>query len=257
MFSLMEAVLWKSLPVAGAASTAAGRLGVRPEGSVRARSGATESQTANGGFTSTSILLPRVRGDAARRRVAGRPPVRVQADWPADGRHRRPGGAGARRAGLRRLLSIDRRAPGWRAAPSCRQTIGATPTARSPSSARRSGPGASAATARSSARRFSLNQVPVTIVGVNPPAFTGLSSRPQAGRLPAAHHAAGRAAVAPRQDAVADRRSRLLVGALHGRGSHRASMSARLQRALDAAMGDQVRPLLDATPGPARPHAAV
>ena len=137
----------------GAASTAAGRLGVWPQGGLQLALGQRVADRHRRVHEHVD-LLPRVRGDAARRRVAGGPPVRVQADWPAHGRHRRQRGARELRPGLRRLLSIDWRAARWRAAPSCRPTIDATPTARSPSSARRSGRGASGAIARSSARRF-------------------------------------------------------------------------------------------------------
>ena len=214
MFSLMEAVLWKSLPVPAPHQLRQVGWVSGPKEAFNSIWG-NESSTATGGFTSTSMLLPGVRGDAARRRVAGRPPVGVQADWPAYGRHRRQRGARELRPRLGRLLPVDGRQPD-------------AGRAILPADDRRNADGTVAVISEAFwARRFGrdrsvlgqtirINQVPVTIVGVNPPAFTGFT----AGRQPDVFlPVTAQPALLPRRSRPGrrdDRRPRLLVGAHHG-----------------------------------------
>ena len=74
MFSLMEAVLWKSLPVPAPDELRQVAWVSGPKEAFNSMWG-NESATATGGLASTSMSYAGVCGDAARRRVAGRTPV--------------------------------------------------------------------------------------------------------------------------------------------------------------------------------------
>ena len=97
-----------------------------------------------------------------------------------------------------------------------------------------------------------INQVPVTIVGVNPPSFTGFT----AGREPDVFlPVTAQLALLPGDPGdvpMIDDPS--FWWALSMARVPEGVDETQLQRAMNAAMGDQVRPLLEARPGSSRPH---
>ena len=102
-------------------------------------------------------------------------------------------------------------------------------------------------------RTIRVNQLPVTIVGVNPPAFTGLTP----GRLPDLFVPVSQQPVifpfrwgkSPSLLDDPDYWWVLVMGRLAAGVDER-----HLQSGLDLALGDVVRPLLDTRPGSDRPH---
>ena len=251
MFSLMEAVIWKSLPVPAPDQLRQVSWVSGPKEPFNSMWG-NESQTATGGFTSTSISYPVF---VAMRRAAESQGAHLAAFKPI-GRLTAIIGANPE------LVNCDLVSGNFYL------SMGVSPVAGRaivPADDRRNADGTVAVISEAFwARRFGrdrsvlgqtirINQVPVTIVGVNPPAFTGFT----AGRQPDVFlPISAQPALLPlrpgEQVAMIDDPEFwwVLAMARLPQGVN----EAQLHRALNAAMGDEVRTLLEAKPGTDRPH---
>ena len=251
MFSLMETVLWKSLPVPAPDQLRQVAWVSGPKEPFNALWG-NESSTPAGGLTSTSMSY---QAFVAMRRAAESQGAHLSAFKPI-GRLTAVIGRDAE------LVNCDLVSGDFY------QSMGVSPTAGRaivPADDQRNADGTVAVISDAFwARRFGrdrsvlgqtirINQVPVTIVGVNPSAFTGFT----AGRQPDVFlPITGQPALLPSdpdQDvAMIDNPSFwwVLTMARVPRGVD----EAHLQLAMNTAMGDEVRPLLEATPGSDRPH---
>ena len=103
MFSLMESVLWKTLPVASPERLRQLSWVSGPE-LVMGSTWGNLSPTDDGGKTSGSFSYRSSEGAAAQRHLGGTRRRWLQVDWPADGGDRRPRRVGRRRACLWPLL---------------------------------------------------------------------------------------------------------------------------------------------------------
>jgi predicted permease len=250
MFSLMEAVLWKSLPVPSPHQLRQVSWVSGPKEAFNSLWG-NESETATGGYTSTSISYPVF---IAMQRAAESQGAHLSA-FKAVGRHTAVIGGTAEPV-LCDLVSGD-----------FYQSIGVRPLAGRailPADDRRNADGTVAVISEAFwARRFGrdrailgqtirINQVPVTIVGVNPPSFTGFT----AGRQPDVFMpiTAQPALLPARNGDVALIDDPSFFWALSMARVPEGVDETQLQRAMNAAMGEEVKPLLDATAGSSRPH---
>jgi len=251
MFSLMEAVLWKSLPVPSPNQLRQVAWVSGPKEAFNSLWG-NETSTATGGLTSTSVSYPVF---VAMQRAAEAQGARLSAFKPI-------GRLTAVIGGKAELVNCDLVSGDFY------QSIGVSPVAGRaivPADDRRNADGTVAVISEAFwARRFGrdhsvlgqtirINQVPVTIVGVNPSAFTGFT----AGRQPDVFlPITAQPALLPSdpdQDvAMIDNPSFwwVLTMARVPRGID----EAHLQLVMNTAMGDEVRPLLEANPGSDRPH---
>ena len=250
MFSLMEAVLWKSLPVPAPHQLRQVGWVSGPKEAFNSLWG-NESQTATGGFTSTSISYPVF---VAMQRAAESQGAHLSAFKPI-------GRLTAVIGGNAELVHCDLVSGDFY------QSMGVRPLAGRailPADDRRNADGTVAVISEAFwARRFGrdrsilgqtirINQVPVTIVGVNPPSFTGFT----AGRQPDVFlPVTAQPALLPGDPGdvpLIDDPS--FWWALSMARVPEGVDETQLQRAMNATMGDQVRPLLEARPGSSRPH---
>lgn len=251
MFSLMEAVLWKSLAVPAPHQLRQVGWVSGPKQAFNMLWG-NESQTATGGFTSTSISYAVF---VAMQRAAESKGAHLSAFKPI-------GRLTAVIGGDAELVNCDLISGDFY------QSIGVRPLAGRailPADDRRNADGTVAVISEAFwARRFGrdrsilgqtihINQVPVTIVGVNPPTFTGFT----AGRQPDVFlPVTAQPALLPASpdDDVAMIDDPRFWWVLSMARVPEGVDEAQLQRAMNAAMGGQVRPLLEAAPGASRPH---
>lgn len=251
MFSLMEAVLWKSLPVPAPHQLRQVSWVSGPKGPFNSLWG-NESETATGGFTSTSMSYPVF---TAMQRAAEAEGAQLSAFKPI-------GRLTAVIGGKAELVNCDLVSGDYYHSMGVRPAAG---RAIVPADDRRNADGTVGVISEAFwARRFGrdrsvlgqtirINQVPVTIVGVNPSAFTGFTAGRQPDVfLPITAQPALLPSDRDQNVALIDDPSFwwVLTMARVPPGVD----EAHLQRAMDAAMGDQVRPLLEAKPGSGRPH---
>jgi predicted permease len=251
MFSLMEAVLWKSLPVPAPDQLRQVAWVSGPK-EVMSSMWGNDSPTPAGGVTSTSMSYPVF--------------VAMQGAAESQGAHlsafKPIGRLTAVIGGKAELVNCDLVSGDFY------QSIRVSPAvgrAIVPADDRRNADGTVAVISDAFwARRFGrdrsilsqtiqINQVPVTIVGVNASAFTGFT----AGRLPDVFlPITAQPALLPLRpsETVAMIDDPNFWWVLTMARVPEGIDEARLQRAMDVAMGDQVRPLLEANPGSDRPH---
>ena len=170
IFTLMDAVLWRMLPVSD------------PEQPAR-RSGGRKARSVRTGFTYSRYRL--LRDNNAVADLAG------YAHRVRQRQRRRPAGAehsGSARLG--RLLLAPRREPGRSAARSVPTTTACRTAIRSRCSAMATGSGDLRAIRSVVGRTIRLSALPFTIIGVTPRGVLRRGDRDRAGRLPAAHDAA-------------------------------------------------------------------
>ena len=251
MFSLMESVLWKSLPVPAPDELRQVAWVSGPKEPFNSMWG-NESATATGGLTSTSMSYAVF---VAMQRAAESQGAHLSAFKPI-GRHTAVIG------GKAELVNCDFVSGDFY------QSMGVSPIAGRaiiPADDRRNADGTVAVISDAFwARRFGrdrsvlgqtirINQVPVTLVGVNPAAFTGFTAGRQPDVFLPVTAQPALMPLGPGQDvAMIDDPDFwwVLTMARVPQGVDQAA----LQGAMNAAMGDEVRPLLEARPGADRPH---
>ena len=251
MFSLLETVLWKSLPVPSPDQLRQVAWVSGPKEAFNSLWG-NESSTPGGGLTSTSVSYPAF---VAMRRAAESAGAQLSAFKPI-------GRLTAVIGDKAELVNCDLVSGDYY------QSMGVRPAAGRaivPADDRRNADGTVAVISEAFwARRFGrdrsvlgrtirINQVPVTIVGVNPSAFTGFTAGRQPDVfLPITAQPALLPSDADQDVAMIDDPTFwwVLTMARVPQGVDEAGV----HRAMNAAMGDEVTPLLEARPGSDRPH---